>query len=167
MNKLAQSAVNVTMLTILVMLLPACYIVEPGYTESLLRIDTDKQQYRFGTDQQVQVLLTNQSDVPVYILVPGGFLELDKKTPVGWQNLGVWYGWIAIGPFPYAIEPGDTFPGVPLHLTAEIVDGSGLYRFRFNVYKDTKRWELLPLATRVSNPFEISGSRRQPQLHGS
>jgi hypothetical protein len=106
-------------------------------------------------------------DVPVYILVPGGFVELDKNTPAGWQNLGVWYGWIGIGPFPYAIEPGDTFPGVPLSLTAEIIDGPGLYRFRFNVYKDTKRLELLPLATRVSNPFEISGSRGQPQLHGS
>ena len=140
-----------------VVCIPGCYLVEPEDTQYSLEIETEHTHHTLGAiGEEVRVHIKNKSNVPLYLLIPSGYVELEKHTQTGWHNLGLWYGWIGIPPSPYAIEPGETFSGVPLQLTSEIIDGPGLYRFRFKLYKNIDPLELMPLDKRVSNPFMIS-----------
>ncbi len=140
-----------------VVFIPGCYLVEPEDTQYLLEIETESIQYSLNDiGEEVRFDIKNRSGVPVYLLIPGPYITLEKQVHTQWVNLGTWYYWIGIGPWWHAIEPGETYPGVPLQLTAEIIDGPGLYRFRVKIHSKKETNELLPLDKRVSNPFMIS-----------
>jgi hypothetical protein len=140
-----------------VVFIPGCYLVEPEGNIYLLEIETENTQYSFNDiGEEVRFYIKNRSGVPVYLLIPGPYITLEKQVHTQWVNLGTWYGWLGIGPWPQAIEPGDTFPGVPLQLTSETIDGPGLYRFRIKIYSNQETNKLLPLDKRVSNPFMIN-----------
>ncbi len=108
-----------------------------------------------GDSNRVSYSATNLSAVPVYYLAPWHYVTLEKKVNGTWINLGPWYGYIAIGPYINAFEPGDTLQPIELSLTNEIFDGPGYYRFIFDFYTDREIESLLPSAHRVSNIFEV------------
>lgn len=140
-----------------VVFIPGCYVLEPEDIQYSLEIETESVQYSLNDiGEEVRFHIQNRSDVPVYFVYPTPYITLEKQVHTQWINLGTWYGWLGIGPWWHAIEPGETYPGVPLQLTAEIIDGPGLYRFRVKIHSKKETYELLPLDKRVSNSFMIS-----------
>lgn len=133
-----------------------------------VQIFTDQEQYLLPSeewqgmpeviDQKIRVHLRNESKHPIFMSVPSKFVTLEKKEGNMWRDLDVWYSLIAVAPRIKKIASGEELsPVIDLGLTDEIIEGPGVYRFKFTLYTEESLDEqkLLPTSNRVSNTFEI------------
>ncbi len=143
-------------ITIISVVVAACDLgAGPGEPRLDLRMHTDRLEYSLSCDLAVQVALVNVGVQSVYTWSPSFNRRLEIRRNGEWHDLGAWYGIVLGGPrFLVPIPPGDSMVA-ELPLGSSIIQGPGTYRFAFTVYRDPAQNELLPVALRVSNAFEL------------
>jgi len=142
-------------ITIISVVVAACDVgAGPGEPWPDLRIETDRLEYSLSSDLAVHVALVNVGVESVYTWSPSFNRRLEIRRNGEWHDLGAWYLILTGGFFLVPIPPGDSLPA-ELPLGSSIIQGPGTYRFAFTVYRDPALNELLPVALRVSNAFEL------------
>lgn len=106
------------------------------------------------------VKFVNESEAPLYYWWAWPTVTLQKWNGTEWEDRGYWYYLLAVAARRAALAPGDAFNAPKLDLRAaleseNLVDGSGYYRYYFEIYEDDTFQTLIPEASRVSGSFEV------------
>jgi hypothetical protein len=117
-----------------------------------LLVQSDKRVYSLAADAAAQPLLINQGSAPVYAPL-GDYVAVQQLQDGQWGDATLWF--TGDGPsISFSIMPGDTLRPWPMGF-AYVANAPGVYRFVFCLTSDRLLRHPLPLAQRVSPPFEL------------
>jgi hypothetical protein len=117
-----------------------------------LSIELDKFEYSKSQDARINFVLTNSSDIDVYL--PRIPVTIERLQDGGWYNLGSWMTTTLEARPVVPLAPGAQFKFF-IETVYSYIEIGGIYRFRFDVFEDNQFARPLPGEARVSPAFTI------------
>jgi hypothetical protein len=117
-----------------------------------LLVQTDKTTYSLATDTAAEPRLINQGSVLVYAPM-NEYVAVQHFESGRWGTPKPWFSVDGAG-ISFPIMPGDTLHALPMDF-AYVANAPGLYRFVFEIARDSLGHQLVSEDLRVSPPFDL------------
>jgi hypothetical protein len=117
-----------------------------------LLVQTDKSAYRLAADTAAEPMLINRGSARVYAPM-NEYVAVQQFQNGLWGAKKPWFAVDGVG-ISFAILPGDTLRALAMDF-AYVGDTPGVYRFVFEIARDSLGHELVAEDQRVSPPFEL------------
>ena len=127
---------------------------EVGESDIALAIEVAQAHYSVQADSIISVRLLNEGDHPVYTRVSLPYVVLERRIGNEWEELPLWYGWLAVVLPLVEVMPGDSLVNT-LRVGDEVFPGFGTYRFRYQLFLDRDFERPLSVARRISTTFVL------------
>ena len=117
-----------------------------------LSVQTDKSSYSLASDTVAESWLINRGTTRVYAPM-NEYVAVQQFLNGQWGAKKPWFSVDGAG-ISFPIMPGDTLRAWPMDF-AYVGDAPGVYRFVFEIARDSLGHELVAEDQRVSPPFEL------------